>query len=220
MEASRKILRILGLVVLLVNTAGTFAQAATTLVIDRSGMLTGAKNVLVGNSLYDVLFDDGNYSAIFSYRTNVIFNSAMAKSASQALLDTVFLDSSAGLFDSHPGLIRGCYYDYLCEVLTPLFPAVVTRVSPTGTPSISVWGARNYQLAYGSSGYADVDIDYVVSSDMFTLTSTGGASTGVWALWSPAAVVPLPATLPFFGGAISVLMILKRKKTYSKKMKC
>jgi hypothetical protein len=79
--------------------------SAATLTVT-GGILTGATNVDVGGSFYDVVFVDGTCAAVFNGcddPTDFIFpTSATAVAASQALIDQVFLDGPLGQFDSNP----------------------------------------------------------------------------------------------------------------------
>ena len=81
--------------------------------------LTGASNVDVGGTLYDVTFEDGTCIEVFSGCNDAaedfaFTTSANAQLAAQALLDQVFLDpnSSGGgapdHFDSIPDKTLGC----------------------------------------------------------------------------------------------------------------
>jgi hypothetical protein len=86
----------------------TVGSQAATLNVDGSGQLTGATNVDVGGSLYNVTFVAGNCIANFSgcdSASDFAFNSkSAADAAAQALLDQVFI----GAFDSAPENTFGC----------------------------------------------------------------------------------------------------------------
>ena len=76
----------------------------------------------VGGTLYNVEFVDGTCAAVFTgcdATSDLTFTtSADALTAGQALLDQVFLDGSAGNFDSHPERTLGCPPDS-CVALVP-----------------------------------------------------------------------------------------------------
>ena len=104
--------------------AGPIAANAVTLHVNANGTLTGASNVDVGGTLYDVQFLDGSCVDVFTDCDNaaedfVFTTSESAMSAAQALLDQVFTDSALGLFDFHPELTNGCTETIECGVITP-----------------------------------------------------------------------------------------------------
>jgi len=86
------------------------SQALTRDVV--GGQLLGASGVIVNGVSYDVQFLDGTCAALFSgcdADSDFDFpNQAVANAAAQALLDQVFLDVAAGMFDSDPSLTNGC----------------------------------------------------------------------------------------------------------------
>jgi len=121
---------------LVIGIAAIGLSAATTsatviLNIDGSGQLTGAQNVDVGGTLYDVTFVDGTCASFFagcdSPSVFDFITQASADMAAQALLDQVFLDTTLlGQFDSDPGLTIGCLGFNQCQTFIPyeLFPFV------------------------------------------------------------------------------------------------
>ena len=113
------------LALLLVTFVLRSSADAATLLVNGSGILTGATGVDVDGTLYDVEFVDGTCVALFDgcdSVTDFTFSSeADALAASQALLDQVFLDTAQGDFDADPGLTSGCINTTfgVCEVWTP-----------------------------------------------------------------------------------------------------
>lgn len=90
---------------------GPTVFAAPILQIDGNGQLTGASGVNVSGSLYDVMFIEGTCLDVFNGCTLDDFtfkNAGSAKKAAKALLETVFLDSVLGNFDTSPLLTLGC----------------------------------------------------------------------------------------------------------------
>jgi hypothetical protein len=107
---------------------------AATLLVNGSGILTGATDVNVGGTLYDVEFVDGTCVALFdgcdSANDFDFSTEADALAASQALLDQVFVNTAQGSFDSDPSLTFGC--SSTCFASTPfglgdLFGQLVVR---------------------------------------------------------------------------------------------
>ena len=104
-------------------TAASQVNATPTLQVNASGILTGAKNVDVGGTLYDVAFTDGTCDSLFSGCTisGFTFKTELAaKTAGQALLDQVFIDGSQGMFDTSP-LTNGCTDSLVCTAIIPYF---------------------------------------------------------------------------------------------------
>src|ERR1041384_1037176 len=91
------------LIILVLGSAELYADGIQ-LVVDSNGYLTGARNVTVGGALYDVEFKDGSCVEQFDGcddASDFLFpTTEEATPALQALLDDVFVDSAAGLFDS------------------------------------------------------------------------------------------------------------------------
>lgn len=81
--------------------------AAAVLIVNSSGLLTGATAVEVDGSLYDVEFLDGTCTSVFGTCATSSFafqTQALAQSAARALLDQVFL----GIYDDDVTLTQGC----------------------------------------------------------------------------------------------------------------
>jgi len=94
----------------LLVSAGASAQVTWTTVGDK---VTGALNVSVAGSLYDVLFTD-RYAPPPSF-----VNATFAELASQALVDQVFVSSAPFNMDASPGSMDGCVIPAPCQVMTP-----------------------------------------------------------------------------------------------------
>ena len=163
----------------------TQAPAATLNV--SGGQLLGASGVNVGGTLYDVQFLDGTCVALFSGCDNAaedftfpVFADATA--AAQALLDQVFFDGPQGNFDTEPELTRGCESTVECQIAIPFTVGQV-------------------KFAINSNGVVDSDgVAFRDPTDDFT-----NRADHVYAVFAPAAAVPLPATLPLFGTGLALL---------------
>jgi hypothetical protein len=110
------------LIIALVATLYVMSASAAA-VTTAGGYLTGASRVDIGGSFYDVTFlGSGSCAAAYDGCDEVsdfFFQSlAEANAASQALLDQVFLDTSAGDFDSFPGLTLGSVSTLPCWATT------------------------------------------------------------------------------------------------------
>ena len=89
----------------------TSSAYATVILNVTGGQLTGAQNVVVSGTLYDVTFVDGTCIALFSGCDAVNdfdISVGAANAAANALIDQVFKDSGLGLFDTDPELTSGC----------------------------------------------------------------------------------------------------------------
>jgi hypothetical protein len=184
---------------------GFSLHAAPILVIDASGILTGARNVDVQGTLYDVDFRDGTCIALFGgcdAASDFAFQSAAAAvAASQALLDFVFVDSGVFDYDIHPELTQGCFGPGgppLCFVFTP-FSA--DGVLVTGRSQLTNSDVEALDMAI-SGGSHEADFDSTL--DPFV----------VYAVWSAAAVTspaPEPETLSCLAIAGLALVLARRR---------
>jgi hypothetical protein len=178
-------------------------QAAPILQVDVNGILTGATGVDVGGTLYDVEFVDGTCGAVFSGCTSAasftFTTLPSAEAASRALLDQVFLDVAAGMFDTFPSLTSGCPEPRieLCQVLTPF------DLSPSGA-LVLLGGAIN-----SAPPVEDRVGEFFIESDR----DVAANRLAVWARWTPTALaVPEPGTIPCLGvGLLAVALALRRR---------
>lgn len=163
------------------------ANAATLNVVD--GQLMGAYDVNVDGALYDVAFVDGSCNSLFNGCSDFLFStSAQAASASQALLDQVFINE----FDTNPALTNGITSAVVGQIYTPYNAGVSTSY------------ARN------SSGGA---ADFVNSAGLSQFFNSTDSSTSVYAVWSSASEVPVPAAAWLFGSGVVGLGLFKRKRS-------
>ena len=104
--------QVLKVAVLVTLIGPASALAVPILLIDSGGQLTGALNVEVNGTLFDVTVQDGTCIGLFAgcdELEDFTFRSeADALAASKALLDQVVRDGPGGLFDSDPSLNSGC----------------------------------------------------------------------------------------------------------------
>ena len=193
------------------------AHAAPILLINGSGLLTGATGVMVDGTAYDVRFQGGSCNSVFNGcdpSLDFVFTSgASALAASQALLDQVFVGenrgvadgdpSGPGFFDSHPGLTLGCPQgDFnVCMALTPYS-------FTSGTSQLLAGVATNYGPFTGRTDEASLE----------TIGGGGVATSGIqtFAVWSPSAVTPSPVPEPttiamLCTGLITMVLPLRRR---------
>lgn len=171
------------------------ASAATLNVV--GGQLLGASDVIVDGSSYDVEFLDGTcinlYSGCNEASDFVFQTDAAAISASQALLDQVFIDGLDGLFDTDPTLTAGCNISTVCVVHTPL------EVDVLGT--VTSWRAINRD-AGGTDSVSGVSL----------LSGSADLSSGandVFAVWTP---IPEPGTALLMGLGLLAMGVRSRTK--------
>lgn len=174
----------------------THLQAANLLV--NGGQLTGATGVLVGSLYYDVTFVDGTCSGLYSGcndSSDFTFTTiASAILAGNALLSDVFVDGTAGLFDSSPQLTAGCGNFFQCTIVTPFAPPEFVTVP-------GIWATNRALVADPAVSYNTLVQSY----------DTALSDAYVYAVWSPSAV-PLPAAAWLFGSAILGLVGVARRK--------
>ena len=156
------------------------------------GQLMGATGIAVGGSIYDVQFVDGSCTSLFNgcdAPSDFTFHtSADAIAASQALLDSVFIDSGLGAFDSNPSLTNGCTTG----------PCFVTTVYAGDGNLASNEAARN---DYAESGDLVVAPTLSASYDESDPSHNSAARTTFarWTFVSSAAPVPEPSSLALLG---------------------
>jgi hypothetical protein len=194
-------------VVLLVGAlTGASAAIATPILQVTNGILTGALNVDVGGALYDVQFMDGSCDTLFGGCTaqNFAFTTeAAALTASQSLLDTVFINGPDGDFDTESELTRGCVNSAVCLALTPFGFGF-----PSGT--VLVAAARNWSSLTPAvdSVHTHTTIDHI---DLAT------ESDETYALWTPAvgAAVPEPTTFALMAAGLFAATAFRRRRKQS-----
>ncbi len=179
--------------------------AMPTLLVDGMGQLTGATGVYVGGVSYDVAFADGTCSELFDDCDEIsdftFQTAADAGLASQALLDSVFIDGVAGNFDSDQSLTIGCEpFGSFCYSFTPYEPGM--------TPGqVNVYGAFNHP-----SESQDGIVPVSGYPALFDTMLDGGAT---WAIWSPIPMdneIPEPGTLALLGFGLAGMGFARRKK--------
>lgn len=95
---------------------------AVKLLVNEEGSLIGANGVIVEGVEYNVRFSDGSCQELFNGcddPNDFVLDATTAFSASDALLNQVFLDGPLGNFDSEPGLTNGCEPNFRCIFLVP-----------------------------------------------------------------------------------------------------
>lgn len=169
------------------------AGLAATLTIDATGQLTGATDVTVEGSLYDLTFAHGSCAGLFmgcDDAADFIFPTAgQAISAAQALLDQVLIDGPLGQFDSHPELVAGI----------SIHPRGPSRILiPYG--DIFTWLGTQYVNGYEAVNGDATQTDEVrsftaVLARVYAVEQTGLYS-GVYARWTAALPDPDPTPSP------------------------
>ena len=117
------VFRFITMFLLAALTAFPALSSAVMLQVDATGQLTGATEVDVLGTLYDVEFVDGTCVALFGgcdEASDFAFtDQASAEAAAQALLDFVFVDNAMGTFDSDPEMTLGITDSFWGAALVP-----------------------------------------------------------------------------------------------------
>lgn len=202
-----------------------FASSAFAVpIVDESGRLLGARNVIVQGFAYDVEFVKGTCADIFTgcdHPMDFAFSDLTAvRAAGQALLDQVFLDADGYLFDSHPVTMAGCDWsgstrpptNTACFVWTPF-----SRLGP------SAEGEPERVLRYDvvqNTGSEYIDQDAVIGAGGGGLPVTPSTTTNpaaVWARWTQSSPtsVPEPSTVALFACALMAVVLVRRRRRES-----
>nr|WP_320193579.1 PEP-CTERM sorting domain-containing protein [uncultured Desulfobacter sp.] len=194
---------------LLVGVFYSYA-AATTLEIDEStGLLTGATDVLVNGSSYNVEFVEGTAEDLFrDSEGNWAFSFASqteAWEASSALLAQVFQNTEEGDFDDDPTLTYGSAEDSLYNYLLVF----------------TTYGLSTNYEGYVSGVYAQngakEKLDFVNATPIPATNDTTTKDSAVYAIWTPAVSsaptpTPEPSSILLFVAGLIGFAGMNRKK--------
>jgi hypothetical protein len=194
-------------------------------IVDTSGRLLGASNVLVLGFEYDVEFLKGPCGDLFTgcdEPLDFAFSDLTSvRAAGQALLDQVFLDADGYLFDSHPITLAGCDWsgtgrpptNTACFVWTPFTRNLGPTMEGESLPVI------RYDIVQ-NTGPDYIDEDAVIGAGPGGLPLTPSINTSpasVWARWTPASPtsVPEPSTVALFACALMALVWARGRRRQS-----
>lgn len=182
-----------------------YAASSWSVMLDiRLGTLYGAQEVQVGNTLYDVSFQDGTCIGLYGNCDEVsdfpFATLAEAQDANLSLLDQVFVDTLDGLFDSEPLVTFGCENaGNECVVQTPIGsqdPNLPFGANdPAGTYAVSTLfnhqtESRDTHTGFGQGVRAATTVSPfnrpVITDSVFAIWSLNGGGTNP---------VPIPGTL-------------------------
>ncbi|WP_371765499.1 PEP-CTERM sorting domain-containing protein [Massilia sp.] len=163
----------------------------------KNDILIGAKNVVVNEQNYDVTFTGGSCTEAFGTcgLSSFYFRDfETAQAASQALVDQVFVNGSAGMFDKDSSLTNGCQtYASYCNVLTPV---AMDGSVVIGATAMNYSGGARSEIVQKFYRYAD---------DAWPNLS--------YARWMPAlAEVPEPNSVALIGIAFATMSLFRRRR--------
>jgi hypothetical protein len=177
----------------MVVSAGASAQVTWT---THNDQVTGAKNVSVGGSFYDVSFGD-TYVPIPSF---VDFN--FAQLASQALVDQVFVSGAPLSLDANPYVIAGCMLDhgFPCQVHTVYADIAMSRRETRTYAGINVAGTTD-----------DVTMNFSYSGWPLVVGDSPIRTLAYWSV-SPVTAVPEPETYALMLAGIGLMGAVARPR--------
>jgi len=176
---------------------------AAILQVNGSGILTGATDVDVNGTLYNVDFVEGTCIDLFGGCDSIddfAFpgSETDALAAGDALANQVFIDGPAGLFDSRPWLIEGCPLTWSSSTCWAVIPFSPVSANPNSAQNVKV---LNYSVeASDLIGIGPLGKSYDTSADQ-----------NVYADFQPA-TIPLPAAAWLLVGAVGGLGALRRAR--------
>jgi hypothetical protein len=207
-------------VIFLVIMSAVSTAQATLMLIVNNGILMGARDVLVGDTLYDVDFLDGTCIEFYSGcddSSDFIFNTIeSATLAAIALRDTVFLDVAEGTFDSAPWLTNGCttavVYWLRCQSFTPYANEV--SVEWGGEVAHSIFGNGTGDGIYSTSNPRGETVGIANGYDRdHDFGDQIQRHVAVWSV-SATASVPEPSTVILLSLGLAGLFMSHHRKQY------
>ena len=179
-------------------TSGSGVASATVVLTFDGNQLSGAQNLSVSGTLYDVSFRDGTCAQLFDdcdETSDLAFTtSGTASAAANALFDFVFVDGSLGNFDSNPGRTLGCG-NPVCKTLIPF--SVTIRSGFVNAVVAENWDERANPIDTVTVFQEDIDGD--TGQQLATL------NYALFTLSSERTPMPAPAALPLLATGLGIM---------------
>jgi hypothetical protein len=214
-----RISSVIGVLVIAFMFSGP-AKAVVTLNVNGDGQLIGADNVDLGSlGIFNVEFLEGTCVEHFTGCDNAdddfdFHNAVDPVIAAQALLDQVFVDGDAGLFDSDPTLTFGCSSSDLCVSFIPKFLFFVgDPTDPSNLPRAESTISMNQS---SSTNRPEDSVDRGAIVNLFdTRDGDQDFVNFVRFTFQEGQPVPEPGTLALFGVSIIGLAAIRRRRNHS-----